>query len=205
MRILSILQVLCLATLVALPAAAKKPSFEDVTSPVDDKAGYGADTELDFKRLSAETTAEGVTLTIETWAAWAEIPDPEDSQLAILCLKANHKSLHQASFRLRWEGGALALSEGAAEGTRQDEEPIDDWMPEAGSWQASLDGTVITVTIPWAQFPVDIPRIQVWSLHAKEDTDPDTGEVSINYTHGKSAGVPTDDVPNKGKVLVIER
>ncbi len=205
MRILSILQALCLATLVAVPASAKKPIFEEVTSPVADKAGYAADTELDFKRLSAEAAAEGVTLTIETWAAWAGIPGPEDSQISILCLQENGKGLLPNAFRLRMKDGALVLSEGPAEGDAEDGAGSGDWMPAAGTWQASIDGKAITVTIPWEQFPVASPRIQVWSAHALENTDPETGEVTVTYTHGKSAGVPTDDVPNKGKVLAIER
>ncbi len=205
MLLRSILVMFCLTTFLAQPAAAKGSKPEGVASPVEDKAGADAATELDFKRLSAEATADGVTLTIETWSAWLEIPDPEDSQVAILVQQKNQKWFHDAAFRLHLEGGALVQSEGKAEGSRVDEEIPSDWMPEAGSWQAALDGRTITVTIPWAQFPVDEPRIQVWSLHAKENVNEETGETTVSYTHGRSAGVPTDDVPNRGKVLAISR
>ncbi len=205
MRSLSTVSLLCLALLLVLPAAAKKKAaFEELASPVEDKAGYGAQTELDFKRLSAEATGTGVTLTIETWAAWADIPEPGDSRISILCLDDRGKGFLPNAFRLALEGGALVLSEGPAEG-EGDGAASDEWMPAAGSWQASLEGTVITVTIPWEQFPADRPALQVWSLHKLETTDAETGEVTVSYTHGKSAGVPTDDVPNRGKVLVIER
>lgn len=206
MRIVLTLIVMCCTAALIAPAAAKKNSkLESVEAPVEDKAGWDAEQELDFKRLTAEVTAESVKLTLETWTAWDALEEPDHAQVSVVVAKPNHRDFYDASFRVRYDGGTLSTSVGAPEGTSVDEGSSSAWMPAEGSWQAELDGTVLTVTIPWAQLPEGEPWIQVWSMHTKEIEDEETGETRSEYKRGSSSGVPNDDVPNKGKAVVIHR
>jgi hypothetical protein len=203
MRFPRTLLTLCTVSLTIVPAAAKSSKLEAVSSPVEDKAGFESSTVLDFKRLAAEKTDDGVTLSIETWTAWADTTAPGDVKVAIAVAKPNHKHFYAHTFWMELVDGAIVAQKGHHGGTRVDDNSGDEWAPETGAWQAGIDGTVITVAIPWSQFPVDEPWIQVWCLHAKEIEDEETGEVTISYQHGGAVGVPSDDVPNKGKALVL--
>jgi hypothetical protein len=200
-----------LAASVCLPAAAKKypknkEVMKSVSSPVEDKAGYDAATELDFKRVTAEATPDELLLTVEFWMAWAEIPGPTDAEIRLYLARPDSKLFLPAGYQISiQDDGTVAIAPCSNGGTWIDDRKSKAWTAVDGAGAASLDGTTLQITLPWDALPYESLWLRLNCLHVMEIDDPDTEEVETTLKGGASNPVPSDDCPNDGKALAVAR
>jgi hypothetical protein len=197
---------------ICLPAVGKervkknKEKITAVTSPVDDKAGHDAATELDFKRLTADATAEDLVLTVEFWTAWNEIPDPRDAKIHVYLGKPGARLFLPAGYHVSLQDdGTVRADAGTNGGSWIDDGKKRVFTAVEGAAAASLDGTTLTITIPWTALPYEDLWVRLCCLHVMEEVDEETGESVTRYRGGASNSVPSDDCPNDGKALAVSR
>ncbi len=205
-RILVAITALTLLGLPGLATAADKDKLEGLTELEEDKAGYNADVEVDFRNLSGSAAADGLSLTIDLWTAWADIPEPEETEVSISLGKAKAKAFTEkvdVSFDGTWELRKVEKAkkskksskgkgdEEEGEGEEEAEEEEEPKTPALASGNATIDGHTITLTIPWEHVAHSTVWIQVSSMH---DTAEEGDKV---YTKA------TDVIPNGLKRLEI--
>lgn len=177
-----------------------------VQSPIEDRAGHDADSELDFKRLTAQATHEELVLTAEFWTAWEDVPGPRDANIHLYFASPRSKLFLPRGYHVIMDDeGGVQIAPGSNGGTWVDDRKTRVWSPEDGVASVSLDGETLRITLPWDALPYDSLWLRLVCLHAMEVDDPDTPEVETEFKGGASNPVPSDDCPNDGKALAVDR
>ena len=181
----------------------KKP--EVVASPVDDRAGYDADRELDFRQLEVEGTAEHLLLRIEFWTAWEELDSRHEYEVAVDVAKPGSKLFLPYAYGVMLEeDGSLETNYGEISGTFVAEHKKHAWTPTedlVDAIEATLEGTLLTIQIPWEALPYEDLWVQVGALHRVLETD----EKDEHHVGGSVRPLSNDLVPNKMKVVAVSR
>jgi len=204
-RILIALTAIALLGLPGLATAKDKDKDkpEGLTELEEDKAGYNAADEVDFRNLVGSGTADGISLTIDLWTPWADIAEPDETEVSVGLRKAKAKANTETvdiAFDGTWElrkvekakkSSKKKASKGDAEeeGAEEEEAEEEPKTPALATGNATIDGHSITVTIPWEHVPYTTAWIQVTSMH---DTAEEGAKV---YTKA------TDVIPNGVKYL----
>lgn len=171
--------------LLAAPGLAEA-KYEAVTEVEEDRAGYDAAHEVDFRTLSAVATAEGVDLTIDLWTPWGKLDAPEDSQISIQLARSGSRKFTsevEVSFGGTWE--MRPISKASAAKGDEDEEPAK--PPATATGEATISGNTISLTIPWEH----VAHSTIW-LKAQASTSSE-----------ESSAV--DEIPNGDTVLEVAR
>ncbi len=181
-----------LVMVVALPGAAKSDRLEVVEgSVVADKGGQDADTELDFARLEVVSTAENLELHIQTYTAWAEVPEPQHARLAVKIAQPGWKTFYPNVYTVGMEeDGSLSTGTDSVSGANVNSKKSKAWEGNGDLIQAELDATDIVVTIPWADLPAEEIWLQVCAQHIAE-TDEDAEEEAAEETEEESGEAVT--------------
>ena len=197
--------VLAASAVLATPAHAKRPPKPTVVEhPVEDKAGHDAATELDFKRLSATATEEQLTLEIEFWTPWEEVPEGHEYEVNFAVSKPGSRMFlpHGYMVVLDEEDGGVNPARGQLAGTFVGGANKASWQPSREDLQtvvATLDGATLTLTVPWDGLPFEDLWLQCWALHRLDPED------ETRHAGGPDVPVPSDFVPNKLKVIEVSR
>jgi hypothetical protein len=162
-----------LTMMVALPGAAKSDRLEVVEgSVVADKGGQDADTELDFARLEVVSTAENLELHIQTYTAWADLPEPLHARLAVKVAQPGWKTFYPNVYTVSMEeDGSVSTGTDSVGGANVNSKKSKAWEGNGDLVQAELDATDIVVTIPWADLPAEEIWLQVCAQHLAETED----------------------------------
>lgn len=210
MKAVPTLIVLALVLLVCLPAAAgkykkNKEKMKPVASPVEDKAGYDAATELDIKQVVAETTPEELVLTVEFWTAWVDVPEPQEAQVRLFLGKPGGRLFLRSGYRISYlDDGTVGTTTCNNAGT-WNFDGKKGWAAVDDAVTAQLDGTTLTIHAPWTALPYEDLWLRVNCMHSMETVDEKTGETKTGFHGGASNPVPSDDCPNDGKALAVSR
>lgn len=190
-RTLMMVALAAFTMMVALPGATKSERLELVEgSVVADKRGYDADVELDFERLEVVSTAENLELHIQTYTAWAEIPEPQHARLAIKVGKAGWKTFYPNAYTVDInEDGSLTTGTELLDSKSNNcnQKKKDSWTGNSELVQVELDGTSIVVTIPWS----DLPHEEIWlqaCAHHVVEKDDEEAEEAEEGEEGEEAG-----------------
>lgn len=235
-RTLMLAALAALTMMVALPGAAKSDRLEVVEgSVVADKGGQDADTELDFASLEVVSTAENLELHIQTYAAWADIPEPLHARMAVKVAKPGWKTFYPNVYTVSMEeDGSLSTGTDSVSGGNVNSKKSKAWEGNGDLVQAELDGTDIVVTIPWADLPHEEIWLQVCAQHLAESDDEDAEaeaeeeaeveeekgkgkgkkkkadaedeeDAGPSFVDGAGAGVPSDYIPNYWKAIAASK
>ena len=187
-RTLTMVAIATMALMIALPGATKSDQLELVEgSVVADKRGHDADEELDFERLEVVTTAENLELHVQTYTAWADIPEPQHARVAVKVGKAGWKTFYPNVYTLDLgEDGSITTGTAVLEpsSSNVNQKKKDVWVGNAELVQAELDGTNLVITIPWSDLPHDELWLQVCSNHVVEKDDEEVEEAEEAETEG---------------------
>ena len=196
-----------LASLLVSPASAKFKRLELVEGDViEDRAGRDAATELDFARLEIVPTAEHLELRIETYTPWVEIPDPHEARIAVKVTRAGAKKFLPNLYGLYLEeDGSLSVKSDYITGTNLYDGKKKAWKGNPELVEASLDGTSVTVVIPWSDLPAEHIWLQVCAHHEIERDEDDEDESSGKFVGGAANPVPSDYVPNYKEAAAAQR
>jgi hypothetical protein len=187
-RALTMAAVAALTMMVALPSAAKSDRLELVDGAVvADKGGHNADTELDFSRLEVVSTAENLELHIQTYTAWAEIPEPQHARLAVKVAKPGWKTFYPNVYTVSMEeDGSLTTGTDSVGGGNVNSKKAKAWEGNSDGVQVEMETTEIVVTIPWADLPHEEIWLQVVAQHVSaaslEEDDEETAEETAEET-----------------------
>jgi hypothetical protein len=196
------------------PSLAHAGKFEPVEAlEEEDGAGYNAGYEVDFRNLTGEGTTKGVSLTIELWTPWADIENPEETDVTVELGKAKARAFTEQvtiNYDGTWELRPVAKGKKKKKSDEEAEEPA-----ALATGQVNIDGTTISLVIPWENLPYDTVWLKVKADHTVEPPEAEEAEEGEEGEEGEEAeAVETveethpasrDQVPNGAQVLVVSK
>ncbi len=184
-----------MVALLALPSVASaKGRFEAVTEADEDKAGYGAEHEVDFRNLAGEATAEGIHLTIELWNAWESLRNADDTDVTVQLMRKNSKKFTEEVAILpdgRWELRPAGKDDGGKDDDEDDGGPKPEREAPTATGTVTIDGATLDLTIPWSDLGYEAAWLKVTCARESDD------ESRKVYTTFR------DEIPNGAEVLEV--